>query len=158
MKYLKMVAVATLLTSAVCAHADEFGTVISTTAIQKQFPVNQQVCQQQQVQTQRPKSGAGAVMGGIAGGVIGNQIGRGDGNALATAIGIVGGAVLGDKIEGQPTPQTQIVENCMTQVVYETRVVGYQVVYEYAGKRYSTELKRDPGAMVRLQVVPSPNQ
>ena len=43
-------------------------------------------------------------------------------------------------------------------VVYETRVVGYQVVYEYAGKRYSTELKRDPGAMVRLQVVPSPNQ
>lgn len=139
-------------------HADEFGTVISTTAIQKQFPVNQQVCQQQQVQTQRPKSGAGAVMGGIAGGAIGNQIGKGDGNALATVIGIVGGAMLGDKIEGQPAPQTQIVENCTVQTVYETRVTGYQVIYEYAGKRYSTEVKRDPGSVIRLQVIPVPNQ
>lgn len=44
-------------------------------------------------------SGAGAVTGGVIGGVVGNQFGRGGGRAAATALGVVGGALLGNAIE-----------------------------------------------------------
>jgi outer membrane lipoprotein SlyB len=46
-------------------------------------------------------SGGGAVAGGVIGGVVGNQFGRGNGRAAATALGIVGGALLGNTIEAQ---------------------------------------------------------
>ena len=44
-------------------------------------------------------SGFGAVAGGVVGGLLGNQIGGGNGKKVATAAGVVGGAVLGNKIE-----------------------------------------------------------
>jgi outer membrane lipoprotein SlyB len=46
-----------------------------------------------------PPSGGGAVAGGLIGGVVGNQIGHGGGRAAATALGIVGGALLGNNVE-----------------------------------------------------------
>jgi len=44
-------------------------------------------------------SGGGAVAGGVIGGVVGNQIGHGSGRAAATALGVIGGALLGNNIE-----------------------------------------------------------
>lgn len=44
-------------------------------------------------------SGGGAVAGGVIGGVVGNQFGHGGGRAAATALGLVGGALLGNAIE-----------------------------------------------------------
>jgi len=44
-------------------------------------------------------SGGGAVAGGVIGGVVGNQFGHGGGRAAATALGIVGGALLGNAVE-----------------------------------------------------------
>ncbi|MEJ7687321.1 MAG: glycine zipper 2TM domain-containing protein [Variovorax sp.] len=44
-------------------------------------------------------SGGGAVAGGVIGGVVGNQFGSGGGRAAATALGLVGGALLGNSIE-----------------------------------------------------------
>jgi len=44
-------------------------------------------------------SGGGAVAGGVIGGVVGNQFGHGNGRAAATALGLVGGALLGNAIE-----------------------------------------------------------
>ena len=44
-------------------------------------------------------SGGGAVAGGVLGGVVGNQFGHGSGRAAATALGVVGGALLGNSIE-----------------------------------------------------------
>jgi uncharacterized protein YcfJ len=149
-----MIALGAGLFVSLSAQAQVYGTVISSTAIQKQTPVTKQVCTEQQVVVPQQKSGAGTIMGGIAGGTIGNAIGKGDGNALATVLGVVGGAMLGDKIEGEKPPRTQIVQNCTNQTVYETRITGYQVVYEYAGKRYTVEMPRDPGPTVTLQVTP----
>jgi outer membrane lipoprotein SlyB len=48
-----------------------------------------------------PTSGGGAVAGGLVGGVLGNQIGHGSGRAAATALGLVGGALLGNNIEAR---------------------------------------------------------
>jgi len=44
-------------------------------------------------------TGAGAVIGGIVGGVAGNQVGGGSGQQIATAAGVIGGAVLGHNME-----------------------------------------------------------
>lgn len=52
-------------------------------------------------------TGGGAVAGGVIGGVVGNQFGRGSGRAAATALGVVGGALLGNSIEAnQNGPRT----------------------------------------------------
>ena len=40
---------------------------------------------------------------------------------------------------------------CSKQMIYESRTVGYNVVYEHAGKRYTVQLPQDPGATLRLQ-------
>ncbi|MBS7807360.1 hypothetical protein [Variovorax sp. PCZ-1] len=136
--------------------AQEQGRVISTTPVITQVAVPRQVCTNEQVVTQtQQKSGAGALMGGVAGGAIGNAVGSGSGRAAATMIGIFGGAILGDKIEGgQQQAQTQNVQRCTTQTFYENRPTAYNVVYEFNGKQYQVQLPQDPGPFVGLQVTP----
>jgi uncharacterized protein YcfJ len=136
------------------AQADEVGRVINTTPITRAVTVQQQVCVPQQVTVQPQKSGAGALMGAIAGGAVGNNVGKGSGRALATGIGLIGGAILGDSIEGEKPAETRTVQQCSTENVVENRVTGYHVNYEYAGKQYSTQMSSDPGPFLRLQIVP----
>ena len=93
-------------------------------------------------------------MGAIAGGAMGNAVGGGNGKTAATVLGLFGGAILGDKIEGAPLAQTQDVQRCTTQNFYENRTVGYNVVYEFAGKQYSVQLPSDPGPTIALQITP----
>jgi uncharacterized protein YcfJ len=132
----------------------DMGRVISSTPVVQQVAVPRQVCSQQQVAVPQQRSGAGAVIGAIAGGAIGNQIGQGGGNAAATLIGLVGGAMLGNSIEGQSASQVQTQQQCTTQTFYENRAVAYNVVYEFGGRQYSTQMAQDPGPYVRLQVTP----
>jgi len=68
-------------------------------------------------------------------------------------IGLVGGAVVGNNVEG-PRNQMQNVQQCSTQTSYENRTLRYDVVYEYADKRYNIQMPNDPGQYVRLQVTP----
>ena len=135
----------------VSAQSQEVGRVISTVPIIQQVAVPRQVCSQQQVTTQPHKSGAGAIMGAIAGGTVGHAIGR---DGLGTAIGMFGGAILGDKIEGAPAPEVKTVQTCNTQNFYENRTVAYNVTYEFAGKQYNVQMPQDPGPTVRLQITP----
>jgi outer membrane lipoprotein SlyB len=51
------------------------------------------------LESTKPPSGAGAVIGGVVGGVVGNQVGGGDGRKLATVAGAVGGAAVGHQVE-----------------------------------------------------------
>lgn len=67
--------------------------------------------------------------------------------------GVIGGAMLGDRVEN-PGQQIQNQTTCSTQTVYENRLVGYNVVYEYAGKQYNVQLPQDPGPTLQLQVTP----
>lgn len=109
-----------LLTIASCAaFSQDVGKVISATPIIQQVAVPRQVCSTQQVAVQQQKSGAGAVMGALAGGAVGNAVGgRGAGNAAATMLGFMGGAILGDRIEGDPPVQMQNVQSCAVQNFY----------------------------------------
>ena len=147
-------AVAAAAMASVPASAmDILARVISSTPVVQQVAVPRQVCSNEVVMTQAPRSGAGALMGAIAGGAAGNAIGHGGGRAAATMIGLVGGAMVGDRIEG-PNNQLQNVQQCSTQTYYENRASYYNVVYEYQGTQYTAQMPNDPGLHVRLQVTP----
>ena len=134
--------------------AQEVGRVISSTPVIQQVSMPRQVCTTQQVTTPGAKSGAGAAMGAIAGGAIGNNIGDGTGRVIATMLGLVGGAILGDRVEGAAPAQVQNVQSCSTQTFYENRVISYNVVYEFNGKQYNVSMPSDPGPFIKLQVSP----
>jgi len=138
-------------------QAQEVGKVISTTPVIQQVAVPRQVCTTEQVVVQGQKSGAGAAMGAIAGGAVGNSMGQGSGRAAATMLGLFGGAILGEKIEGPANPEVRQVQNCAQQTVYENRTMAYNVVYEFAGKQYTVQMPSDPGPTVRLQITPMAN-
>jgi len=134
--------------------AQEVGRVVSSTPIVQQVGQPRNVCTTEQVSVQQPKSGAGALMGAIAGGAMGNAVGSGGGKAAATMLGIMGGAIVGDNVEGAPAGQTQNIQRCSVQTFYENRTVAYNVVYEYAGKQYAVQMPSDPGPSVQLQISP----
>lgn len=136
------------------AHAQEVGRVLSSTPVIQQMAIPQQYCSLESVVVQGANRGGGAAIGAIAGGAIGNAIGHGGGRAASTVLGMVGGAVIGDRIEGQGPDQVQQVHHCTTQTSYENRVVHYDVVYEYGGRSYAVQMPQDPGPTVRLQVTP----
>lgn len=147
-------AVALALLAPLAGHAQERGRVISSTPVMQTVAIPREVCSDRTITESSPSTGAGALLGGIAGGAAGNAIGDGGGRAAATAIGIIGGAMLGNKIEGGGQTQTRVVRQCSTQTVYEDRAAAYDVVYEYAGRQYSVRLAEDPGAFVELQLNP----
>lgn len=135
-------------------QGSEYARVISSVPVIQQVAVPQQVCSTQPVAVEQQKSGAGALMGAVAGGAVGNQIGSGGGRAVATMAGLLGGAMLGNRIEGSPGVAVQNQTTCSTQTVYENRTVGYNVTYEYAGRQYQVQTPQDPGPNIRVQVSP----
>ncbi len=142
-----------LLFSASWAQAQEVGQVISRTAVYQQVAVPRQTCTQIQTQVPAQTSGGGAIIGAITGGLIGSQFGGRNNQGMAAMAGVIGGAMLGDRVESQgytTAPQT----TCSTLTVYENRLTGYNVVYEYAGKQYNVQLPQDPGPTIQLQVTP----
>lgn len=153
-RLLSLAAPLSLALAAGAAHGQEVARVISSVAVIQQVAVPRQVCTLQQVAVEQPRSGAGALLGAVAGGAAGNAIGDGSGRAAATLIGIVGGAMLGNRIEGSPGTRMQDQTVCTTQTVYENRTAGYNVTYEYAGRQYQVQLPQDPGPTLRVQVTP----
>lgn len=124
MKY-AVVTMAALVT--VAAHAQEFGHVLSATPVIGQVAVPQQFCQQ----------GSVVVLG-----------------AAGAVAGMVGGALIGDRLDSRAPDQLQPVQTCTTQTTYEKRVLRYDVVYEYAGRHYAVQMPSDPGPTVQVQVTP----
>lgn len=148
-----LILVAAMVAASSTGFAQEVGRVLSSTPITQQVGMPRQVCTTEQVVVAQRKSGAGAALGAIAGGAIGNAATHGAGQAAATMLGIIGGAMVGDNIEG-PNTQLQNVQRCSTQTFYERRTVAYNVVYEYAGRQYTVQMPQDPGPTLQLQVTP----
>ncbi|MFN7122206.1 MAG: glycine zipper 2TM domain-containing protein [Hydrogenophaga sp.] len=134
---------------------EEQGRVISSTPVVQQVAVPREMCSDERVTYQGQPSGAGALIGGIAGGAAGNAIGNGSGRAAATVIGLIGGAIIGNRVEGPGQPYTESYRQCGTQTFYENRTVAYNVVYEYAGRQYNVQMPQDPGPYIRLNVSPA---
>ena len=150
----KLVLFSIIASTAGLAAAQEQGRVLSATPIVQQVAYPRQVCTNETVYSGQNTTGGGAVLGAIAGGAAGNAIGKGSGRAAATALGVIGGAVLGNHIEGQGRPGYETVQRCGTETTYENRTVGYNVLYEYAGRQYTTQTATDPGRYIPVQVQP----
>ena len=113
----------------------------------------------------------GAIVGGLAGGVLGNQIGGGSGKDAATALGVVLGAITGDRLEnrnqggqyaqnhydsGQYENAQREVQRCRTVNDTQTRLTGYRVTYDYGGQQYSTFMRKHPGHNLAVRVSVDP--
>ncbi len=149
-------AAAALLGTAGLARAAEYATVISATPVMNSVAVPRQDCVDGEGIVQQQPSGAGAVVGAIVGGVLGNQFGHGAGRAAATGLGIVAGSAIGNQAEVNGNAAAAVpVRNCRTVSQVQNRVVGYDVVYEYNGQRYTTRTASDPGPRLAIDVRPS---
>lgn len=115
----------------------------------------------------------GAIVGGLAGGVLGHQIGGGSGKDAATALGVVLGAITGDRLEnrdvrsrydnrqyedGQYENVQREVKRCRTVNDTQTRITGYRVAYEYRGQQFTTFMRNNPGNSLPVRVTVDPIQ
>jgi len=127
--------------------------VLSSTPVLQQLTVSRPVCHNVTVATPAPPSGTGALVGAWVGGVLGHAIGHNGPRAATTVMGAAIGAAVGSQVAAGPATAQQV-QQCETQTHLEYRVTGFNVVYEYAGRRYTTHRPEDPGATLRVQVSP----
>ena len=161
--------------------AQQQARVLSSTAVVQQIGIPQQVCENEQVYSGQQTNGSGAILGAVIGGVAGNALGRGShsysghrgyghpayrgygprhyrghsgsNRAATTIVGAIAGGLIGNIIESNTSqPRYETVRRCSNELVYENRTVGYDVTYEYAGRRYTTRMEQAPGAWVPISV------
>jgi len=124
-------------------------------------------------QTGQDRQYGGAIVGGLAGGILGHQVGGGSGKDVATALGVVLGAMAGDRLENRNAqPQSQYdngqydnggyetaqreVKRCRTVYDAQTRITGYRVSYDYRGQNYTTFMRTNPGNSLPVRVSVEP--
>lgn len=157
MNHVTTLLAASLLAASAAASATEYGTVVSSTPVTAQISVPQRTCQDRVQAVAPAPSGGGALLGALVGGVLGNSVGGGMGRAAATGLGVVAGAAIGDQVEAANNPpQEATVRDCHVAYTWQQQTVGYDVVYDYHGQRYSTRLNREPGPQIALNVNVSP--
>lgn len=140
------------------AAGAQYAKVVSVDPVRKTVSNPKQVCHDEVVtHTAPPKDQhqiAGTAIGAVVGGALGNQVGGGKGKTLATIAGAVGGGYAGKKIqerrqEGQVTTTTE--RRCETVANTSTKIVGYDVRYEYNGVTRTARMDHDPGDRVQVQ-------
>ena len=152
-----------LATAAVAAHAQTYLDNARVSSVEPQYEsvrVPRQECSNQWVSEPRRDGGrdyGGAVLGGIVGGLIGNQVGGGHGREAATAVGAVVGAFTGNNLANrdrwqQPVRMPREVTTCRDVKDVQSRLVGYQVTYDYHGQQYTTLMQENPGRFVPVRV------
>jgi len=136
----------------------KYARVVSVDPIRKTVNNPRQVCHDEAVTHSEPPKDqhqiAGTAIGAVAGGLLGHQVGGGKGKTLATVAGAVAGGYAGKKIQEkrqQPTVTTTTERKCETVNDSSTKVVGYNVRYEYNGVTRTTRMDHDPGDRVQIQ-------
>ncbi|MET4570200.1 glycine zipper 2TM domain-containing protein [Rhodanobacter soli] len=136
----------------------KYAKVVSVDPVRSTANHPKQVCHDETVtQTAPPKDEhriAGTAIGAVVGGLVGNQVGGGKGKTLATVAGAVGGGYAGNRIQAsrQHAQVTSSVERkCETVNNTSTKIVGYDVRYEYNGVTRTVRMDHDPGDRVQVQ-------
>lgn len=153
---------------AFAAQAETFIDRARVRAVEPQYEnvsVAREECRKQWVEDVR-RDGArrdygGVVVGGIAGALLGNQVGGGHGREAATAVGAVVGAMAGDHLANRGRYESyerapREVMSCRTVQQLQPQLTGYRVEYEYRGHTYSTFMREQPGATLRVRVSVDP--
>ena len=122
-----------------------------------QFPVDEQVCWEEEVWQPARPSAVPVVIGAVIGGVVGHQFGGGNGKTALTVAGAALGGTIGHQVAKEnfrggayPVVQTQ----CEVQRSWRTekRVVAWDVTYKYHGTVYQTRMSEKPGKKIPVRV------
>ncbi len=163
----RLVLVPLLATTAIGLHAETYVDNARVRSVEPQYEsvnVPRQECTSQWVNEPRRigrRDYGGAVIGGVAGALLGNQVGRGHGREAATAVGAVVGAFAGDNMANRDRSDryeevSREVTSCRTVNEVQTRIIGYQVGYEYRGQQFSTVMRDNPGPHLQVRVTVDP--
>jgi uncharacterized protein YcfJ len=159
LKYVSTIAFILSSTTAV-AHeipGNRQGTVIKVEPIitTTYTPVTREHCFETQVPVyQQPRSNNDALAGAIIGGLIGNQFGSGSGKDAMTILGAIAGANSGSSRNQAVRGYVSEWRCEMVRVNQEhSKLSHYLVVYEYAGKYYQIETKKQlkVGQIIKVQ-------
>lgn len=145
--------------SAAAADAGaKYARVVSVDPVRQSVNHPKQVCHDEVVShTEAPQDQhqlAGTAIGAVAGGLLGHQVGGGKGRTLATVAGAVAGGYAGKRIQEsrqQPNVTTSTEQKCETVNNSSSRIVGYDVRYEYNGVTRTVRMDHDPGDRVQVQ-------
>ena len=121
--------------------------VVRATPVHQVITETTQQCVTETV-TPTDKGVGGAIVGAIVGGVVGNQIGGGSGRDVATGVGVITGAVVGDNMQNAPRTQ----QRCTPIQNSRSVIVGYDVTWKYLGQQVTQRMDRDPGKYVTVTV------
>lgn len=148
------------------SDAYDYASVVQVEPLRRQVRVSEPVreCREEQgYGSDGPFSSnhiGGTLVGSLIGGVLGNQVGDGRGRQVARAAGAIIGGAVGYNVsrDRKGYGGDRVYERCETRYrdSYEERVDGYEVTYEYAGRRYLTQLPYDPGDRIRIRVDVTP--
>lgn len=136
----------------------KYAKVVSVDPVRKTVNNPKQVCHDQVVTHHAPPKDqhqiAGTAIGAVVGGVLGNQVGGGKGKTLATVAGAVGGGYAGKRVEqsrqhGNVSTSTE--RRCSTVDNSSSKIVAYDVRYEYHGVTRTTRMDHDPGDRVEVK-------
>lgn len=149
--------------AALAEQYDDYAKVRSVTPEYERVNTPRQECHSEYVPG--PARGAersygGSIIGGITGAIVGNQVGNGHGREAATALGAITGAIVGDRVQnssGYDDGGMREVRRCRSVDRWDRQLTGYRVVYEYAGRQYSTIMPNDPGRSMRVRVSVDPD-
>lgn len=132
--------------------------VVSSTPVYEQINEPRRECWNEYESRETYRSSGnntgGAILGAVVGGLVGSTVGKGNGKVAAAAVGAATGAVVGDRWNdrGSYAYEERPVERCRVTDNYRKEIVGYDVVYRYSGRNYSTRLPHDPGEWLDLNV------
>lgn len=91
----------------------------------------------------------GAIIGGIIGGVLGHQVGGGRGKDVATALGAIGGAAIGNNAgRGGGGTYDRDVQRCET--TSSGRPEYWDVSYEFRGVEHRVQMNTPPGRTITV--------
>jgi len=159
---MKSIIMATLLVASVSAQAQtsyDRAEVVSVREIAEEVNRPSERCWVESTERlgTRERSPAGAITGAIVGGILGNQIGGGSGRDIATGVGLLAGAAVGDSMASQhAAPSRDEVRRCAREDRWSREVTGYDVTYRYAGKVHRAVLPHRPGRTIDVEVQVSP--
>lgn len=138
----------------------DYAEVVSSHALREEINRPTERCWVESTERVGPpqeRSAAGAVVGAIAGGILGNQIGGGSGRALATGVGVLAGAAVGDNLGNRDVePRRREERRCVREDRWVQEVTGYEVTYRYGGVQRTVVMPRDPGRHIEVEVSITP--